>query len=45
MVLFQNEKEMHKAICSTCNNECTVPFEPEVGRAVYCRDCFNKRGY
>jgi len=35
-------REMHNAICSTCKQECQVPFEPTEGKPVYCRDCFNK---
>ena len=34
--------EMHKAICSTCGNECEVPFKPSGDKPVYCRDCFAK---
>jgi len=36
-------REMHKATCSECSNECEVPFEPKEGRPVYCRDCYSKR--
>lgn len=35
-------KEMHKATCADCGNECEVPFKPTEGRPVYCRDCFAK---
>lgn len=35
-------REMHKAICSECKQECEVPFKPTEGRAVFCRDCFQK---
>ncbi len=31
-----------KAVCSLCGKETTVPFEPEPGRPVYCRDCVAK---
>ena len=31
-----------KAICSSCGKETFVPFEPEPGRPVYCRDCIAK---
>ena len=30
---------MHKAVCSDCCAEIQVPFEPEPGRLVYCREC------
>jgi len=36
-------REMHKATCSECGNECEVPFKPTDGRPVYCRDCYAKR--
>lgn len=35
-------REMHKAVCSDCGQECEVPFKPTEGRPVYCRDCFAK---
>ena len=35
-------REMHKAVCSECGNECEVPFKPTEGRPVFCRDCFQK---
>ncbi len=36
-------KEMHKAKCSDCGNECEVPFKPTEGRDVFCNDCFKKK--
>ena len=36
-------REMHKATCSECNNECEVPFKPKEGRPVYCRDCYKNK--
>jgi len=39
-------REMHKAICSECEQECEVPFKPTEGRPVFCRECFaKKRGF
>jgi len=35
-------REMHKATCSDCGNECEVPFKPTEGKPVYCRDCYQK---
>ncbi len=35
-------REMHKAICSECKQECEVPFKPTEGKPVYCRECFQK---
>jgi CxxC-x17-CxxC domain-containing protein len=34
--------EKFPAICSLCKKETTVPFKPEPGRAVYCKDCIAK---
>ena len=39
---FGGPREMHKATCSDCGNECEVPFKPTQGKPVYCRDCFQK---
>ncbi|MEM5872545.1 MAG: CxxC-x17-CxxC domain-containing protein [Candidatus Aenigmatarchaeota archaeon] len=36
-------REMHKAICSECGEECEVPFQPTEGRPVFCKECFAKR--
>ena len=33
-------REMHKATCGDCGNECEVPFEPRQDKPVYCNDCF-----
>jgi CxxC-x17-CxxC domain-containing protein len=35
-------REMHKAVCSECKQECEVPFKPTEGKPVYCKDCFQK---
>ena len=40
---FDGPREMHKATCSECGNECEVPFKPMEGKPVYCRDCYRKR--
>lgn len=37
------DREMHKAVCADCGNECEVPFKPTEGKPVYCKDCFMKR--
>ncbi len=34
--------EKFPAVCSSCHKETTVPFKPEPGRAVYCKDCVAK---
>ena len=35
-------REMHKATCDECKQECEVPFKPTPGKPVYCRDCYSK---
>ncbi|HII71868.1 TPA: hypothetical protein HA265_03885 [Candidatus Woesearchaeota archaeon] len=35
-------REMHKAVCSDCGQECEVPFKPTEGKPVRCKDCFRK---
>ena len=39
----QFPREMHKATCNDCQQECEVPFKPSEGRPVYCRTCYSKR--
>jgi len=36
------EREMHKATCSDCGQECEVPFKPKEDRPIYCKDCYRK---
>lgn len=36
-------RDMHKATCSECGEECEVPFKPTEGKPVYCKECFRKR--
>ena len=38
-----DQREMYKATCSECKNECEVPFKPRDDRPVYCKECFSKR--
>jgi CxxC-x17-CxxC domain-containing protein len=40
---FGGPREMHKAVCADCGQECEVPFKPTEGRPVYCRECFAKK--
>lgn len=35
-------REMHKAVCADCGNECEVPFKPAEGKPVYCKECYQK---
>lgn len=34
--------EKFTTVCSTCGKETTVPFKPEAGRPVYCKECIAK---
>lgn len=36
-------REMHKATCSDCGQECEVPFKPTEGKPVFCKDCYAKK--
>jgi len=36
------EVEKFSAVCSICKKETQVPFKPEKGRPVYCKDCIAK---
>ena len=40
---FGGPREMHKATCAECKQECEVPFKPTEGKPVYCRDCYAKK--
>jgi CxxC-x17-CxxC domain-containing protein len=33
---------MFEIKCDDCGKNATVPFEPKVGRPVYCSKCFSK---
>ncbi len=35
-------REMHKAVCADCKQECEVPFKPTEGKPVYCKECYLK---
>jgi len=38
-------REMHKAVCAECGDDCEVPFKPSGDRPVLCSNCFkNSRG-
>lgn len=36
-------REMHKATCAECGQECEVPFKPTEGKPVYCKECYRKK--
>ena len=33
-------RAMHPITCASCGKEAEVPFQPRLGRPVYCNDCF-----
>lgn len=35
--------QMTKVTCSSCGEECEVPFKPTSNKPVYCDNCFSKR--
>lgn len=39
---FGGPREMHKAVCTSCQKECEVPFKPSGDRPVLCKECFAK---
>ena len=39
---FDQEKRMHRAVCSECGTDCQVPFRPIAERPVFCSNCFEK---
>jgi CxxC-x17-CxxC domain-containing protein len=39
---FGFKREMHKATCADCKQECEVPFKPDGSRPVYCKECYQK---
>ena len=40
----RRDVEMTKVTCSTCGEECEVPFKPTSSKPVYCNKCFAKKG-
>jgi len=40
----RSEKTMHETVCDSCGNACMVPFKPTSGKAIFCDDCFAKKG-
>jgi len=38
----ESTAEKYNIICSLCKKEKTVPFKPEKGRPVYCKECIAK---
>ena len=42
MLVGLQEEGKFKAVCSSCGKDTMVPFEPEAGRPVYCKECIAK---
>ncbi len=38
------DKKMFDAVCDKCGKRFELPFKPTGERAVYCKDCFEKKG-
>jgi len=38
----KDDRKMYPAKCSECGADCEVPFEPEEGKPVKCKECFMK---
>ncbi len=38
----ESERRMYPCTCADCKKETEVPFQPDPGRPVYCRDCLPK---
>ena len=35
-------RKLYDVVCDDCGQPTQVPFEPRLGKPVYCRDCFAK---
>ena len=40
----RGDVQMTRVTCSSCGDECRVPFRPTSNKPVYCDDCFSKKG-
>lgn len=38
------KRKLYDAVCAKCGCETQVPFKPIEGKAVYCKECFQKEG-
>jgi CxxC-x17-CxxC domain-containing protein len=36
-------REMFETTCASCGAPAKVPFKPQAGRPVYCKDCYGNR--
>ncbi|HOV79328.1 MAG TPA: zinc-ribbon domain containing protein [Bacillota bacterium] len=39
----QERREAYPAVCASCGQETTVPFQPREDKPVYCQDCYRRR--
>jgi len=33
-------RQMHSVVCASCGKDAEVPFQPRLGKPVYCSECF-----
>ena len=38
----RRDVQMTRVTCSSCGEECEVPFKPSSDKPVYCNNCFSK---
>ena len=38
------QRQMHKAVCDECGQNCEVPFKPSGDKPIYCSSCFESKG-
>lgn len=36
-------QKKYKAVCTACQKECEVKFQPTPGRDVFCDECWRKK--
>jgi len=36
----QGPKVMHSVVCASCGQDAEVPFQPRLGKPVFCNDCY-----
>lgn len=37
------DRRMYDAVCSSCGNDCKLPFQPSPDKEVFCSNCFEKK--
>jgi CxxC-x17-CxxC domain-containing protein len=37
----EGARTMYSVICASCGKDAQVPFQPRLGRPVYCNECFS----